>query len=252
MRIALLSDIHGNDIALRAVLEHIEEQGGVAATWILGDLVALGHAPVKVLEMLREVPNVKIIRGNTDSYICNDTRPRPSLDDVKADINLLKQLVEVEGNFSWSKGAVTSAGWLAWLSRLPIEYRDKLPDGTQVLCVHASPGTEDGSGIRESMSQGEIEHLLLGAKEKLICVGHTHRPFRMTVNGKDIVNPGSISNPLGKDVRASYAILETSELGYDIELLRVDYDQQAVIEILEGIRHPARRMIIKHLRGERA
>jgi putative phosphoesterase len=252
MRIAILSDIHGNDIALRAVLEHIEEQGGVDAYWVLGDLVALGHAPVKVLEMLREVPNVKIIRGNTDSYICNDTRPRPSIDDVKADINLLKQLVEVEGNFSWTKGAVTCAGWLAWLSRLPIEYRDKLPDGTQVLCVHASPGRDDGSGIRESMDQREIEALLLGAQESLICVGHTHRPFSITVNNKHIVNPGSISNPLGKDVRASYAILEASELGYKVELLRVDYNQGAVIEQLEGMRHPARRSIIKHLRGERA
>jgi predicted phosphodiesterase len=202
--------------------------------------------------MLREVPNVKIIRGNTDSYICNDTRPRPSLDDVKADINLLKQLVEVEGNFSWSKGAVTSAGWLAWLSRLPIEYRDKLPDGTQVLCVHASPNKDDGSGINQNMSKSKIDHLLLGAQERLICVGHTHRPFSITVNNKHIVNPGSISNPLGADVRASYAMLEASELGYKVEFLRVDYDQQAVIEILEGIRHPARRLIIKHLRGERA
>jgi len=52
MKIALLADIHGNDIALNSVLKDIKEQGGVDEYWVLGDLVAIGHAPVKVLEII--------------------------------------------------------------------------------------------------------------------------------------------------------------------------------------------------------
>ncbi len=252
MRIAILADIHGNDIALRAVLDDIEERGGVDGYWVLGDLVALGHAPVKVLEMLRDLSDVKIIRGNTDGYICDDSRPQPSVDAVQADSSLLQRAIGIECTFSWAKGAVTSAGWLAWLSSLALEYREKLPDGSQVLCVHASPGKDDGSGIHENMSRREVEDLLLDAPENLIVVGHTHLPFRMNVKGKEIVNPGSISNPLGKDVRACYAVLEASEPGYQVELLKVDYDQQAVIELLEEMGHPARSMISTLLRGERS
>lgn len=221
------------------------------AYWVLGDLVALGHAPVKVLEYLQQLSRLQIIRGNTDRYICTGERPGPSLDDVRTDTSLLNQLLEVEGEFSWTQGAVTTAGWLGWLAALPLEFRELLPDGTRVLCVHSSPNRDDGSGIRQSMSQEEIAALVSSSEEKLICVGHTHRPFIMFVDGRHILNPGGVSNPLGRDVRASYVVIEADENGYEVEFLQVEYDQQAVIDMLENMRHPRRRFIIQHLRGER-
>ena len=84
MRIAFLSDIHGNDIAIEAVLDHIEQNGGVDTYWILGDLVAIGHAPIRVMEILRDLP-AEIIRGNTERYVCTGDRPGPSLEQVQAE-----------------------------------------------------------------------------------------------------------------------------------------------------------------------
>jgi len=249
MRIALLADIHGNDIALKAVLNSIEDQGRVDKYWILGDLVAIGHAPINVIEILGGLP-AEIIRGNTDRYVFAGDRPSPTIEQVKADTNLIPELLEVEGDFSWCQGAITVAGWLDWLSNLPLEYRTKLPDKTDVLCVHASPGTDDGKGIKQTMSQREIENQLRNCQERLICVGHTHRPFSIEITGKHIINPRSVGNPLGEDTRASYAIIDAKEDGYHIEHHLVDYDQREVIDILERIKHPARRFIIKHLRGE--
>ena len=69
MRLAILSDIHGNIVALDAVLEDIQAQGGVDEYWILGDLVDAGPAPVAVLERLSAVENITFIRGNTDRYV---------------------------------------------------------------------------------------------------------------------------------------------------------------------------------------
>lgn len=246
MKIALLSDIHGNDIALNAVLNDIENQGGVDTHWILGDLVAIGHAPIEVLQCLQRLNNVKIIRGNTDRYVCTGDRPSPTFDEVKADLTLLGQLVEVEADFAWTQGAVTVAGWLDWLSALPIEHREVLPDGTNVLCVHASPNNDDGSGILPDMSQQEIAELLSGGREDLICIGHTHRPFSLHVNDKHIVNPGSVSNPVGEDIRACYAVIQVDRQGYEVELRRVVYDVQAVIALLEQMRHPASNFIASH------
>ena len=154
-------------------------------------------------------------------------------------------------SLSRSPPTITTAGWLDWLSILPLEYRERLPDGTSILCVHASPNKDGGSGIHKNMSETEIEALLLNCHDSLICVGHTHQPVRINVKGKRVINPGSVSNPVGPDVRACYAIIDFDEKGYEVEFSRVAYDQQIVIEILARIRHPARKFITQHLRGER-
>jgi predicted phosphodiesterase len=250
MRIALLSDIHGNDIALDAVLADIEAQGGVDAYWVLGDLVAIGHAPVKVLERLSGLPNALFTRGNTDRYVCTGARPRPTLDEVKARPELLPTLLEVEGCFSWTQGAVTVSGWLNWLADLPLELNETLPDGTSILGVHAAPQTDDGPGIPPTMPESKIQELLSECEADLIFVGHTHHPFDLRINHQRLINLGSVSNPPGPDLRASYVLLSADQQGYEVEHRRVGYDHQAVIEILRRIQHPAARFIIRHLRGE--
>lgn len=249
MKIALLADVHGNDLALQAVLADIEKRGGVEAFWVLGDLAALGHAPVKSLEILAALPGLKVIRGNTDHYVAMGDRPGPTLEEVLADQAKLDLLVELEGNFSWTQGAITATGWQDWLSDLPLEFRTQLPDGTTVLGVHASPSRVSGSGLLPEMAEAEIEALLLDCPEDLICVGHTHQPFSFYFRDQHIVNPGSVSNPGGPDPRASYGILTASEDGYQFELFRVAYDHHQAIATLNKIRLPGRKFIIQKLGG---
>lgn len=251
MRIAVLTDIHGNDTALRAVLDDIASSGEVDALWILGDLAAIGPAPIEVLEILSTLTNTRIVRGNTDRYLSSGDRPPPTKDNVIADLSLLDQLIEVEVDFAWTLGAVATAGWLDWITNLPLEFRETLPDGTRALCVHASPGMDGGSGIHRKMAPVEIEPLLAGCKEDLICVGHTHQPFSIQVKGKRIINPGSVSNHVGRDVRACYALITADTSGYQIEFKRVDYDRQAVFDLLAQRKHPAKDFIIEHLQGKR-
>src|SRR5687767_10140277 len=101
MRLALLSDTHGNPIAVDAVLEDVGAQGGVDRYWVLGDIVALGYDPVGVLERLTSLPNVRFLQGNTDRYVVTGERPYPQLADVAADSELLPRLVEVARTFAW-------------------------------------------------------------------------------------------------------------------------------------------------------
>jgi len=79
MRIALLSDIHGNSIALDAVLKDISAQGGTDEYLILGDLAAIGYDPIGALERVAALPRAHIIRGNTDRCLVSGERPAPSL-----------------------------------------------------------------------------------------------------------------------------------------------------------------------------
>lgn len=247
MKIALLSDIHGNLIALDAVLADIQARGGVEQYWILGDLVALGPEPAAVLKRLTALPNVQCVRGNTDRYVVSADRPPPSLADVSAQPTLLSTLVEVAGTFAWTQGAITATGWLGWLKQLPLELHAILPDGTRLLGVHASPGRDDGEGIAPEMPDVVIQAQLRGCTADLICVGHTHRPMNRQIGQWRVVNLGSVSNPPAAERRASYVVLEATQTGYELEHHLVEYDRTAVIKAMEELEHPGVAFVRRHL-----
>jgi len=172
MRIAIFSDIHGNIIALDAVLADIEGEKAVDEYWILGDMIALGLAPIAVLERLTALPNVRLIRGNTDRYVYTGDRPPPTFAEAQASRRKTEVLAEIAGTFAWTQGAISQAGWLNWLSQLPFEIRADLPDGTRVLAVHVAPGKEDGLGFRIDLSDEELWQLVEGCEADLIFGGH--------------------------------------------------------------------------------
>ncbi len=250
MRVALLSDIHGNIIALDAVLKDIQARGRVDEYWILGDIVALGPMPLPVLERLHGLPNVRYVRGNTDRYVVTGERPFPSPDQVKADLRLLPRILEVTNGFSWTQGAVTAHGWFSFLAELPLEMRVTLPDGTQFLGVHAAPGDDDGQGVDPSLTAQELHRMFADCDADLVCVGHTHWPANLLVGDIRVVNLGSVSNPRTPNLKASYMILDADEGEYRLSHHAVAYDRQQVIEQLRDVNHPSEQFISRHFRGE--
>jgi predicted phosphodiesterase len=251
MRLAMLSDIHGNPIALDAVLADIQKQGSVDGYWILGDFSALGYDPVGVLERVTALPNASFTRGNTDRYIITGERPGPTLEEAQAHPQLVPRLAELAANFAWTQGFIQARGWWNWLAGLPLEVRLILPDGTRVLGVHAAPGFDDGPGINPMSDEGELRELLAPAEADLVIVGHTHFPLERCVDGVRVLNLGSVSNPITPRLQASYALLEADTNGYQLQLRFVDYNRQAVIEAIQQISHPAASFLTQFMRGEK-
>lgn len=249
MRIALLADIHGNLIALDAVLQDIQRRGGVDGYWVLGDLCAIGTEPAGVLERLAALPNALFIRGNAERYITTDDLPPPSFDTVLSNPELIPLLAEVAGSFGWTRGYVAGRGWLEWLAALPLEQRLTLPDGTRVLLVHASPGSDSDPGLPPSLSDDQFKSLTTGCDADLICVGHFHFPMERRLNGIHAVNPGPVSNNFPPDLRAAYAILNADESGYEITFHRVEYDLEAAVEAAKQSSNPGRGYILRFLEG---
>lgn len=250
MRIALFSDIHGNAVALEAVLADIEAQGGVDEYWILGDLVAVGPQPIAVLERLTALPNIRFTHGNTDLYIATSERPPPSQADVSADPNRLVAFAEVAETMAWTQGAVTATGWLPFLDALPLEQRLTLPDGTRLLGVHASPGQATGYGLRPDYTEAFLLAQLAGCEADLVCVGHTHWPMNRRLGATHFINLGSVSNPQTPDLAAWYVLLEADTTGYQVRHCQAAYDRDAVIAALQTMRHPAQGYIARHMRGD--
>ena len=250
MRIALISDIHGNSVALDAVLEDVKTAGSVDEYWFLGDHVAVGPDPLGVLERIVELPGASFTRGNTDRYTTAGDRPPPTFEDVAVAPSLQDKLVEVARSFAWTLGIIANAGYYDWLNELPIEKRLTLPDGTRVLGVHASPGRDDGSGFSESRTETELQQLFWDAEADLVFVGHTHQAIERDLGTMKLVNLGSVSNHTSPDTRSSYVILEATSESHSYERRLVEYDNQAAIDQLHRVRHPATDFIAQHLSGE--
>ena len=71
-----MADIHGNDVALRAVLDDAASCR-VDRWWVLGNLVLFGPRPAEVLKILRSLPDIEMLRGNTDRYVLTGEQPAP-------------------------------------------------------------------------------------------------------------------------------------------------------------------------------
>jgi predicted phosphodiesterase len=250
MRTAILSDIHGNPIALDAVLADIALRGGVGAYWLLGDYCAIGPDPAGVIERLLKLPNCIAISGNADRYVSTSDRPYPRVSDATAHPELIPLLAEVAGSFSWTAGHIESRGYLDWLRGLPADHRLTLPDGTRVLLVHAAPGTDDGDGLNPALTDADLEVVIAGAEANLICVGHFHMPMERRLNGVHMLNPGSVSNSFLADGRAGYAILTATGAGYNIAFHRVKFDREASIAAAERTANPGVRYVRQFLEGK--
>ena len=242
--------MHGNLFALDAVLKDVEKQGGVDATWILGDLAAFGYAPVKTLERLLSIPDATIISGNTDRFLVTGTQPFPTPEQVITNANLFPVYTEVTRSLAWSQGVVATKCWLSWLEDLPRSVQTSLPDGTQVLLVHASPGYDDGPALYPYLTESTLRERFTGYGAELIIVGHTHWPMETHIDNVHVVNVGSVSNHFPPDLRAGWVCLDCDVNDYSLVFHRVDYDHQVVIDELERLKHPGRHYIIGHMRGQ--
>jgi len=92
VRLGIIADIHGNDVALRAVLKDAAPFG-VGRWWALGDLVLFGPRPAEVLELLHGLDGIGMLRGNTDRYVLTGEQPAPhsTAADAAASIDLVER-----------------------------------------------------------------------------------------------------------------------------------------------------------------
>jgi predicted phosphodiesterase len=246
--LGLISDIHGNLVALDAVIAD-GDANGVTAWWVLGDLAAVGPEPAATLERLANLPNARFVRGNTDRYTVTGARPFPHADDVARDESLRALFDAVESSFAWTRNAL-SPQWRDWLAELPDRQRATLADGTRLLAVHASPTSDDGRGIQPSHTDEELAELLTGADADVVCGGHTHRPTDRRVGAIRAVNLGSVSNPITPDLRASYVLVGDDRRGHNLVHRQVAYDHDEVLARIRRSSHPQAEFLESFQRGQ--
>lgn len=252
MRVAVFADIHGNVVALDAVIQAAAGEG-IDEYWCLGDLVAHGPRPVEVVARLRGLASLRCVRGNTDRYVLTGDlrgiippidRPRTGAD--------WRDFADARESFAWTRGCLVAGGHAGWLAGLPVEQRVSLPDGSRALLVHSSPGRDDGPGL----SPGQSDEALMRAgftkrQADLVLVGHTHVRCERDLAGCHVVNPGPVSLPRRPDDQARWAVLDATSAGYAIEHRTARYDLTGVTDDLRRQRHPAARWLASKMTRRR-
>jgi predicted phosphodiesterase len=251
MRLGVLADIHGNETALRAVLD---DAAGcrVDRWWVLGDLVLMGPRPAEVLGLLQELPSAQLLRGNTDRYVPTGEQPAPhaTATDAMGDLDLVERYGLMAAGIGWTRGVLDQAGLLDGLDHLPGQLRLAGPGGLRVLGVHASPGADDGPGIEPALPGGLLGQLLAGCAADVVIGGHTHAATDRMAGAVRALNPGSTGLPRRPGV-ASWLILELNggpgrpggtgpgaAADVAVEHRTVPYDAAAVARDLRARRHP--------------
>jgi putative phosphoesterase len=246
MRLAVLSDIHGNLDALNAVLDDLASAGSADHIWVLGDLAAFGPDPSECIQAVAQIPDAKVIQGNTDRYLTTGLRPampKPVEDkwDSMAKITRLR-----DQSFTWALERLSWAD-IEYLMKLETDLSLDAGNFGWVVGFHASPGDDEGL-ILPDMPDHDLLDALLDREGNLALGGHTHIAMDRTAEGWRMVNPGSIGLPFDGDPRAAYALIDFEGANCVVDLRRVEYDVEAVIAKLENEDYPALDLMARRLR----
>jgi putative phosphoesterase len=249
VKLGIIADIHGNDVALRAVLKDADPLG-VDRWWALGDLVLFGPRPVEVLDLLHGLPGIGMLRGNTDRYVLTGEQPYPhaTAADAAGSADLVERYGAVAGGIGWARGVLDQAGLLDSLVGLPAQLRLRFPSGATVLGVHASPRADDDPGISPSIPDEQLRPLLAGCGADIVVGGHSHLATDRFVDGIRALNPGTVGMPRGCGA-ASWLLLDDDGDALAVSHRSAPFDIAAVVSDLRRRRHPNAAFVTAVLTG---
>lgn len=254
MRLAVLSDIHGNLIALETVLADLAAQGGADITWCLGDLAVFGSRAseciqrIKALTEENEGKTFKTIGGNTDHYLIKGTRfPMSSV----------KEEAEFEKFVRFIHDRDTIMNWnLSTLSWEDYEFLKKIRHGELHLSVegygdvigyHAVPGNDESMLLPDTPDEEAVDYLL-DREGRLGIGGHTHLQMDREIGRWRLINVGSVGLSNDHPGYAQYGLFTFENGDVNIELRNIPYDVEAVLDDLDEAGHPVPEWIESRIR----
>lgn len=235
MPVAIISDIHGNLVALNAVLNAITARN-IQQIICLGDLAATGPQPREVIARLKTIA-CPVVMGNTDDLLLE-----PKLKEHKDPDKQRIQEIEL-----WDSQQLTAKD-RAYLKSFQPTIAYNLENGKRLLAYHGSPRSYK-EHLTPTTPDGELDAALSGYEADIFIGGHTHMQMFRRHRRSLVLNAGSVGLafdhawPFDTTVRnppwAEYAIIDTSNGLLNVEFHRVPFDVQAFIQatLVSGMPH---------------
>lgn len=215
MKIAVLSDVHGNFPALQTVTADVEKWQPDRVI-VAGDVVNGGprnDACWRLLRQRQETAGWQALRGNHEDYVIEWANPAAPRNGAQFDLSRLSH---------WTYGQLN--GEVAALAALPDRYGWQAPNGSTLLVLHASVWG-NRAGIYPHTPAAEMRRRLV-PYPTVFVTAHTHVPFVRQIDATLLVNVGSVGLPGDGDGRAGYGRLTwTRARGWRAEIVRLAYDR---------------------------
>ncbi|HEY2774501.1 MAG TPA: metallophosphoesterase family protein [Candidatus Binatia bacterium] len=232
MRVALISDLHGNQVSLSAVLEDIDRRG-VDEVVCLGDVATLGARPNDVLETLA-ARGIRCILGNHDAFMIDEELIR-----TYTEVPIVVEAVD------WCRDQL-SQDEVSYLAKFQASLRIDLGPNTSALLFHGSPRShmED---LLATTDASDLDEALGDASATVMAGGHTHLQLLRQHRGNLLVNPGSVGMPFREFPNgctpkilpfAEYAVIEANGDAVEVHLRRVGVDKHLLYKQAAGCPNP--------------
>jgi len=229
MKLAFVSDMHGNWPAFEAVLAELDRRGPFDTVYGGGDFAFNGLYPAECVQVLidRSWP---CVRGNTDEWIVE-----AATDGAVPAQNVPEGMEHSEDLRARDRWAVLrlNAEQIDFLKGLPLTLEVAGPSGRTLAILHATPWSAHPP-VWAHADESEKRELLERAGTDAMIYGHIHHAYQEEVDGKLIGCAGAVGAPFDGDTRACFAIMTDEGGGWSIEHVRVDYDNEAYARELEA------------------
>lgn len=237
MKLAFISDIHGNAVALEAVLADIKQQQ-VDRILVLGDLCYRGPEPKRALELVRAL-RTNVIKGNADEWVIRGVEKGEVPDQALEMMNMEKEWI----------AANLDGESIDYLRNLPEELELEF-EGVKIHAFHATPASLFEVVLPDEKDETIISKMMV--KEADVYVyAHIHKPYVRYLNGKCLVNIGSVGLPFDGLRKAAYMILDVKEDNFSASIRRVDYDVARVINQFNESDYPNAELLTNILKNAR-
>lgn len=257
MRLAVLSDIHGNLTALEAVLAHLEANGGADHLWVLGDLAAVGPRPAECVRRVKALADAaaegekkgtfRAIRGNTDRWIVQGTRPKAQGVEKAEDLpGMISTFRHMGDSLIWALEQMSYDEY-DFLRKLPGECDLLVPGYGYVIGYHGIPGDDEGYLTPDTPDE-EAADALLDREGRLGIGGHIHRQMDRVVRDWRVINVGSVGMSFEQPGIAQYGVFTFADGDVQVDLRGVPFDLEAVIAEYAAVGFPALEWAAKTLR----
>lgn len=230
MKAAFISDVHGNAVALQAVLNDLKTKQ-VDKVYVLGDLCYRGPEPKRSLELIQGL-QTEVIKGNADEWVVRGVHKGEV---AEAALELMNR------ERDWTVSQLEEAD-IDYLNALPTELHLDL-DGVAVHAFHAAPDS-----LFTVVSSSETDEvletkLMLSESNDVYIYAHIHKPYIRYIKGKVVINIGSVGLPFDGVKKASYAIVETDGHRISTSIERVEFDADKVMSQYKEVNYPNQNML---------
>jgi predicted phosphodiesterase len=231
VRIAFLSDPHGDMVALARVISDLEQAGPVDEVLVGGDLAQGGAQPAEVVDEIRR-RGWPSVRGNSDDLLIRVADGTPAaqvLGEAEATHGPLPESMATHAEWSVSR---LGPERIEYLRSLPMSLvRGPFAWGTVVL-VHATPWSTEDVVLPDADAE-VAERMLREADARLLAYGHIHTPYQRRVGDAALISVGAVNGSNDADPRPAYTIV-TMGAAITVEVRRVDWPPRERLEAYEA------------------